>query len=189
MATIMHYPAYGEFVFYDHNKQYYSLWTIPGPLSRDLVAGLVAGLRLMLDDIQRKIDRKGNYIVSLTIMGRTGREHWTFNVMNGYESVMELYFPHAKGYHSKEMITLVQNHRFGPNPHNEWFGWWIRAPNDLRYALYSFPTPDFIQGFISMCNAFGVDFRDYVYGLPFKYNHETREVTYYQIEGYDIPQI
>jgi hypothetical protein len=43
---------------------------------------------------------------------------------------------------------------------------------------------DGVQGFISICNAFDVDFRDYIIGTPFKYIQNT--IVNYQIEGYDI---
>jgi len=68
------------------------------------------------------------------------------------------------------------------------FVWWISYPlTGDTYELYSFNSAEFVQGFISMCNAFNVDFRDYILGSPFKY--VTQEPTYYQVEGYDIEPI
>lgn len=70
------------------------------------------------------------------------------------------------------------------------FGWWIESIDDAdMYHLYAFDDAQFIQGFISICNAFNVDFRDYIFGPPFKYNHNTKEIIYYTIQGYEIDPI
>lgn len=67
------------------------------------------------------------------------------------------------------------------------FGWWVKdlsARNN--YQLYVFNSIDFIRGFISICSAFGVDFRDYILGGPFTYHDYEEPPIYYDIEGYDI---
>lgn len=54
-----------------------------------------------------------------------------------------------------------------------YYGLWIRGTNKYFYSLYNFRTSRFFQGIISMCDAFQVDFRNYIYGLPFdKYGNQ-----------------
>lgn len=53
------------------------------------------------------------------------------------------------------------------------YGLWIRSENGFDYNLYRFKTSAFIQGIISVCNLFSIDFRDYIYGLPFDKNGQT----------------
>jgi hypothetical protein len=69
------------------------------------------------------------------------------------------------------------------------FGWWMRSYDggDTDRSLIMFRSPRFIQGFISGCNAWGVDFRDLVVGLPF--THAVNgDVHYFDIAGYPINQ-
>lgn len=42
----------------------------------------------------------------------------------------------------------------------------------------------FLQGFISMCNAFQVDFRDYILGLPIDSNDEKYDLPSYRLREY-----
>src|SRR5436853_3777245 len=62
--------------------------------------------------------------------------------------------------------------RFEPSdiykPDNGYYGWWISKNAELYY-LYQFQNTDFIRGFISICQSYNVDFRDFIAGLPFKY--------------------
>jgi hypothetical protein len=88
-----------------------------------------------------------------------------------------------------DVATIHDPEQNWARPRENEYGWWIGPRPSPEYILYSFPDAYFIQGFISMCDAFRVDFRDYVYGLPFKYDPETQETTHYQIEGYDIAPI
>jgi len=47
------------------------------------------------------------------------------------------------------------------------YGIWVKSSGAYTYDLYAFKTNSFFQGFISLCNAFQVDFRNYIFGLPF----------------------
>lgn len=64
--------------------------------------------------------------------------------------------------------------------------YWLIYSGPNTYDLVSFETPEFIQGFISICRAFQVDFTDYVLGDPFMYHENTKIPTYYSIELYRI---
>jgi hypothetical protein len=47
------------------------------------------------------------------------------------------------------------------------YGIWMKGTRRFYYNLYVFKTNSFFQGIISMCHAFDVDFRNYIYGYPF----------------------
>lgn len=47
------------------------------------------------------------------------------------------------------------------------YGIWIRGAARGLYDLYGFRTNTFFQGIISICHKFQVDFRNYIFGLPF----------------------
>jgi hypothetical protein len=71
-------------------------------------------------------------------------------------------------------------------------GWWSHyneagQADRQEYALLRFESENFIQGFISGCNAFNVDFRDIVIGLPFEHLADGN-IQYFDIAGYDIQQ-
>lgn len=59
---------------------------------------------------------------------------------------------------------------------------WIKSDIPFYYNLFKFTNSTFIQGAISMCNAFDVDFRNYFYGLPFD-----RAGTVYELDKYTLP--
>lgn len=62
-------------------------------------------------------------------------------------------------------------------------GIWLKGSRRFFYSLYVFETNSFFQGIITMCNAFQVDFRSYIYDYPFDYLN-----TQYTLEGYIMPQ-
>lgn len=59
------------------------------------------------------------------------------------------------------------------------YGVWIRGRARGLYDLYHFRTNSFFQGIVSICHKFHVDFRNYIFGLPFdKYGNQ------YTLEDY-----
>lgn len=50
---------------------------------------------------------------------------------------------------------------------NKEYGIWIRGEIRGLYNLYRFRTNSFFQGIVSVCHKFQVDFRNYIFGLPF----------------------
>lgn len=47
------------------------------------------------------------------------------------------------------------------------YGVWLQSARVGSYDLYRFRNTSFLQGMVSMFTAFQVDFRDYLWGLPF----------------------
>jgi hypothetical protein len=73
------------------------------------------------------------------------------------------------------------------------YGIWLKGSKRFYYNYYIFQTNKFFQGIISICNAFGVDFRDYIYGFPFdvkgnKYALGGYAMTSSQV-GLDVPDL
>lgn len=165
------------FTVYDDMIQ----WTIYGPLSGDLVAGLLVGVNILLDDLRanHEYGRHYNHTVQLIRDDNMSTEI-DLTTLGMYE------------YALLEYIWDIEDQEDGPEETTYYrAGYFIWRLKDFNFIydslLYTFRTPEFIQGFISMCNGFGVDFRQYVLGLPSKYERETDTITYYSIEGYDLP--
>lgn len=73
------------------------------------------------------------------------------------------------------------------------YGLWMHSGKRFHYSLYTFRKASFFQGIISICNTFQVDFRNYIYGLPFdidgnQYALGGYVMTPYQF-GYDAPDL
>jgi len=59
------------------------------------------------------------------------------------------------------------------------YGLWMNSGTRFHYSLYTFRKASFFQGIISICHAFSVDFRNYLFGLPFDANGNQ-----YALSGY-----
>lgn len=70
----------------------------------------------------------------------------------------------------------------------EQYGIWLRGSRAFHYSLYTFQTNFFFQGIISICNMFGVDFRNYIYGFPFDGNGKQYALANYSMAQYQIGQ-
>jgi hypothetical protein len=62
----------------------------------------------------------------------------------------------------------------------------MKSSKRFLYNLYGFETAYFFQGIISACHAFGVDFRDYIYGLAFDAQGTQYTLYDYVISPYQI---
>ncbi len=74
-------------------------------------------------------------------------------------------------------VEQIGTEMCGLVPHG--YGVWLRAKKPYHYNMYHFENDNFIQGFISMCDSFQVDFRDYMYRYPFDASGNS-----YAFEGY-----
>ncbi|CAH6419464.1 Hypothetical protein HVR_LOCUS644 [uncultured virus] len=161
-------------------------WSIDGPLSGDLTAGITAALLTLISELLNNPSKQMPKPVDATIsiINRDPR----YNIMinnNTHDFALFSEYIIAAGLLPQQAI--VQNIPSG------YFAWGIYNPNlihklDLTsYDLYMFQSFEFIQGFISVCDAFQVDFREYSLGLPFR-TEQGRNV-FYGIEGYDVDSV
>lgn len=104
---------------------------------------------------------------------------------DAYDLALTVYYIEAERY---EDIINNNYDTYALQPPEGAFAWWVSIGDD-SYGFYEFESLQFIQGFISICNAFNVDFRDAILGPPFTYDVDLGKQTFYSIEGYDIAPI
>lgn len=163
------------------------IWSISGPFTGDMVAGIVTGLTALT---QGTI----NYSIQITsqnnILEYYNRRTYNICLANyyiGFDSYVNIVNRNPMDApHGIASTTFVNNSILHPR-HNQ-TGWWIKYDMSVD-ELYSFQSNDFVQGFIHVCNVFNLDFRDYIVGPPFKYDPITRQYIFESIEGYDIEPI
>lgn len=68
------------------------------------------------------------------------------------------------------------------------YGLWMHSGQRFNYSLYGFRRPAFFQGIISICHSFGVDFRNYIFGMPFDGNGNQYSLSDYVMVSYQIGQ-
>lgn len=181
--------VYQALTFYANdltNRDNNITWTIPGPLSGDLMAGLLVGLDTVLSDL---LTNFGTYEhdYRLDVVLEEGRRLITIDLV--HEMIRDIIPDYIvdKAQEITEMVTMLQERL-----DSDTFAWAITDYNTTNlgpadsFVVYKFQSADFVQGFISICTGFNVDFRNYVVGPPFVYNQETQDVTLYSVEGYDI---
>lgn len=149
-------------------------WTIYGPLPGDLVAGLVAGLYIIVGEAEVKFfefDYDFEVIVEIT----KGRDTPIVVHNNTVDDALEHYIIQF----NDDPWTLT------PRPQEGHFGWFLRYSTVIdNHVLYTFQSPEFVQGFISIFNGVGIDFRQYVLGTPYKFEGGVR--VHYRILGHQI---
>ena len=128
---------------------------------RDVESGMALAIYLVLSRLP-----KNNYALKL--------DGNYFNIMskNSYSIIPNhlVHYNVDKNFH----LELETNN-------NEYY---ISVLNDENnYNIYKFNSESFIQGFISGFSYFDLDFRDFLYALPYKIVNNTK--IYYVIEGYD----
>lgn len=179
---------YNAFTFIDQDEG--NQWSIPGPLSGDLVAGLLVALDVLIDEMadtgltvhHGKRVEITSVVDEITIWISDYEK--ILEVLENYRRIIQKDVPEYM-----QMLTMNPRHRprnWQPKelkvPAAGEFGWWIYDPSVDNYKLYSFRSADFIRGIISMCNAFDVDYRDYIYDHPFRFDPVTRQITKYAIQ-------
>jgi hypothetical protein len=150
-----------------------SLWRIKGPFHGDLVAGLIVSLYQILMEIIYSAPQYQNLgafhiyvddiIITLRAYGGDGGFH---EIMRNYIKFVGIYSFQIDGYY----------------PDNDMYGWWIiNPPEKHQYTLYTFRSAEFVQGFISICEAFGINYENKALSYPFTYDENTDTITQYDI--------
>lgn len=68
------------------------------------------------------------------------------------------------------------------------YGLWMNSGKRFDYSLYRFKTAYFFQGIITLCHAFDVDFRNYIFGFPFDNKGNQYALSGYVMAPYQIVQ-
>lgn len=164
-------------------------WSIPGPLSGDLVAGLALAVDILYKDsvINYEHIDNGRKLIALSPEGYQDYDITFHNLdfaLSNYHFIAR-----SKQRIAEDLVLASKTTGYLKWPNTKgYFKWWILDPEVGSYYLHAFRTLEFIQGFISMCNAFNVSFQDYVVELPFKTieTPQGKRITAYEIVGYDI---
>lgn len=177
---------YNNFQLY--SRQQRISWSIPGPLSGDFVAGLALAIYILhKDHIVNYVYIDPEFkIITLSEEGYQNEEI-TFdnidNILSNYYSILR------SAERIAEDLVLVSKTGYSNWPTKiGYFTWWILNPEIGCYFLVSFRTPEFIQGLLTIFNAYGKNFQDYVFVLPFQTIDTPNGIRYqtYNIEGYAI---
>lgn len=172
------------------------LWTIQGPLSSDLVTGLCMGIFTIVDFMSKGATFTYNATEIIEIGSENGR------ILIDLTSDT----PQHANKLEKSLGNYIIVTRADPsdylkyNPDDDNYAWWIDNYAETylevdkqtgqfvahsRYIVCQFSSEQFIQGFITICDAYNVDFREFTLGRPFTYNKTTATRTYNNISGYD----
>lgn len=152
-------------------------WTIPGPLSGDLVAGLLAGFENSLDYITTEGYLTEQREHKFIIKSADGDIIYIHGVYGSFSDVMSNYI-----LMEQTNINAYYNTKIPANK----MAWWIdNVATKNTFYLFLFATNKFVQGFISAYKAFHLDFRDFIKGHPFSTDNRGDKFLY-NVEGYDI---
>ena len=177
------------------------IWTLPGPLSSDTIAGLLVGLQCMINRnvptlvSEANREPRGLLALALQIVDYTGKISDIDLIVDRIPFIKDYLEYRAVPYASLSTYYVptsdenVSNGGSSASLTDGYYGWWIKDSADDTYSLYRFQTNDFVQGFISAFDIFTMEFRDYIAGPPFHtevgLNGNKRNI-FYNIEGYDI---
>jgi hypothetical protein len=142
------------------------VWTVQGPLSGDLVAGILTGILVVTQYLaaNRGINPDN---ITVEVFAET-------RIVGTSEKILEQYQLASGADAIPEQLP------------DDNFGWWLYHSRERLYYLYTFRTPEFTQGFISIMQGFGLDFRHLVIGPPYKFPPEAKEPIFYTVPGYDV---
>lgn len=146
------------------NEKFY--WEMTGLDSKSLVIGLLSAATTFLRDVHDK-----DFVL---VLRKKSGESFDVRDLDDLDEINENPLEH-------EFSTEEQIENIYPTTTN--YGIWIdRYGRRKNFDFVGFNQADkFMQGFISMCNAFKVDFRHYILGPPFD-----RDGLEYNVVGYDI---
>lgn len=138
--------------------------TINGPLSSELLAGLIVGISVVHGEMVKK-ENRDRKLDTIRVGYKLSRYLYD---LKEYQ-IIDRYYKHKENYEITNplpdlIMRLIKDNKEIDNL----FFWWILDPKTDKYILYKFRSPEFIQGFISILKSFGLDFHQYVNGLPFK---------------------
>lgn len=150
-------------------------WIIRGPLRTALIAGLMTAAHMLISEYEEKLNEK---------------EPYDFVVSEDqFNNPRTLYSLEDLGYKSNLPVGETDEMK-NELPDKGEMGIWIYSNyNDRdKKDYWKFVQVDnmslFMQGFISMCNAFQVDFRDYIWDLPIDSNGVQYDIPTYRIKEY-----
>lgn len=129
----------------------------------ELLAGMLAAGMGIIDDVNNEDDIKKNFYID------SDTDVSSFQVVDNI--IEDEIRPNTQG-------RLLDGQ----------YGIWLKGNKRFYYSLYAFETNSFFQGIVSICNAFQVDFRNYIYGFPFDKHGNQYALNDYVMAPYQIAQ-
>jgi hypothetical protein len=124
----------------------------------ELLAGiLAAGIKLVSD-----LSKESNL------------EYYIFSNVDVFSYRKESYF-------SSDRIKDYKNDKISEGE----YGIWVSSEINDQYHLYKFNLPVFFKGIIFLCESFKIDYKDYIYSMPFDYMNEKYEFIGYYMLNYN----
>jgi len=135
------------------------IFTFSGKFSRDLIVGMISGIISIISDL------KDNIYVELKIGANR------INIENKYD--IEHYFREYIIVSNPKIYGSLDTYQYQPK--NNMYGLWIKSSiYKSEYTLYQFETAEFLQGLITICDSFQIDFRDISFDPVFKIKFNQR---------------
>ena len=144
-----------------------------------------------IDEFDKKkvVEKQGEFsnffsigiITSLFVILRNGKGRYEIEVNNNplkFYELENINYTNIKEKHLRIVQHIITD---------IYYGIWIKDYTN-GYSLYKFDSlehiKEFMEGYVSFFEDIKVDFRNYIYGPPFKNNFDISE--YFEINGYDI---
>lgn len=163
-----------------YTKQVY--WTMYGPFETDVVAGLISAGNMLFDELYQNRNAKEPYEFSAQQHGTdTGQQiiqHIKDLGIYKYNSPVTVDNTDRLPEKGKMAIWISNDYGNFDSGYDDWTDeqyWEFIEVDNMR---------NFMQGFISMCIAFQVDFREYVLDLPIDSNGVRYDIPSYGLKEY-----
>lgn len=162
------------FIFYvnkgddTEGDEFNTTFNLEGKFSGDQVAGMFLATRAIINNI---IYNELYDYDNMCIECKSGRYSRRICTKTDGDDVMTdflRYYIQAEVEEFNDMIEIPRGK----------YGVWTQNPVSYIYALIIFDGPEFIQGFKTVCDAFGVDYDEYIVSDIFSYDDLGNVVTY-----------
>jgi len=149
------------------------VWAMQGPFNSDVMAGLVAGGSMLLSEYYIFTKQEVRYV---------------FGGSHGDNNIIELNNVGDVGDHYIYYIDIYEKDTINILPAPGKIGVWLYDRDTdmgITWNLIEVNHMDeFMQGYITICSAFQVNFRDFMLRLPFDSNGVQYDIPEYNIKEY-----
>lgn len=155
--------------FFIETQSYLEEWKMKGPFNPDVMAGMIIAGHMLLSVLNTN--------------------QYSFAVTNqDVDDILEVNSIETIGPNYVLQIAILEENTYHM-PGAGMYGIWVFNSEDdegnLYWDLVEVQNMDeFMQGFITMCNAFKVDFREYILSLPFDSDGIEYDLPEYDLETY-----
>lgn len=148
----------------------------------ELLAGMLAVGMAIVGELNRKEEQEAQYIdeTSSTIIQFKPKESKRYYLDSDTD---------VTAYRLVADVSEEDMQKYLINLSPGIYAVWINSEQLYHYSLYIFTRAEFLQGVVSVANNFSVDFRNYIYGVPFDGNGNQYILNGYEMHCFTIPQV